>query len=163
MVSRNDPDAPIFSAVLTPHRSLSRRGFAILLTTTGGLWFLTGLYFYQLGAWPVLGFFGLDFLLLYLVFRMSYWSGRAYEEVVLTPDTLLIRRVSASGRANEIRFNPYWVRLEVHREEDEGVTRVLVRTRDQREPVGAFLNPEDRGTFARALGAALAEARSAAG
>lgn len=160
MDPRNTSDAPIFSAVLTPYRSMSRRGFAALLAATGGLWFLTGLYFYNLGAWPVAGFFGLDFLLLYLAFRLSYRSARAYEEIVLTPDLLLIRRVSAGGRASEIRFNPYWVRLEIHREEDEGVTKLLVRTRDRREPVGAFLNPEDRGSFARALGAALAEVRA---
>lgn len=155
------PGEPIFAATLTPHRSMSPRGFAVLLAATGGLWFATGLYFWTIGAWPVLGFFGLDFLLLYAAFRLSYRSARAYEEIVLTEDLLLIRRVSARGRATELRFNPYWVRLEVHREEDEGVTRVLVRSREQREPVGSFLDPESRGSFASALGAALAEARSA--
>ena len=49
--------------------------------------------------------------------------------------------------------------LEVEDIEDEGVARILVRMRDQRIAVGAFLNPEDRRTFARAFGAALAAAR----
>lgn len=161
METRNQSDAPIFAAVLTPYRSLSPRGLAILLTATGALWFVTGLLFYRLGAWPVLGFFGLDFLLLYLAFHLSYRSARSSEEVVLTRDLLLIRRTSPRGRTSEVLFNPCWVRLEVHREEDEGVTQVLVRMRDRREPVGAFLNPEDRGSFATAFGAALAEARAA--
>jgi uncharacterized membrane protein len=34
-----------------------------------------------------------------------------------------------------------------------------VRARDRRVAVGAFLNPDDRTSFARAFGAALGEAR----
>ncbi len=60
----------------------------------------------------------------------------------------------------EFRFNPQWVRLEVVELEDEGVVRVAIRARDRRVPVGSFLNPEDRQSFARAFGAALATARA---
>ncbi len=73
---------------------------------------------------------------------------------------IVIRKVAASGRAQELRFNPQWVRLEVEEVEDEGVARVALRARDRRVPVGAFLNPQDRGSFARAFGAALAVARA---
>ncbi len=59
----------------------------------------------------------------------------------------------------EIRFNPAWARLEVEKIEGEGVRRIVVRAREQRVAVGAFLNPDDRESFARAFGAALAEAR----
>lgn len=150
----------IFSATLTPHRSLSRRGFAFILMGIALLWFLTGVFFYMLGAWPVLGFFGADLLLLWLAFHLNFRSARAYEEVVLTEDALVIRKVGPSGRSREIRFNPYWVRLNVERIEDEGVTRIEVRMRDQTVQVGGFLNPEDRESFAGAFGAALATARS---
>jgi len=47
----------------------------------------------------------------------------------------------------------------VERSKDEGVTRVAISARDRPFPVGAFLNPEDRESFAGAFGAALAEAR----
>jgi uncharacterized membrane protein len=149
----------IFSATLTPYRSLTRRGFAFILLGIALLWFLTGLFFYTLGAWPVLGFFGFDLLLLWLAFHLNFRAARAYEEVLLTQDTLVIRQVRPSGRAREIRFNPYWVRLNVERIEDEGVTRIEVRMREQAVEVGAFLNPEDRESFAGAFGAALAVAR----
>jgi uncharacterized membrane protein len=152
-------DDVIFSATLTPHRSLGRRGFLVLMSVVGALWFLTGLYFWSLGAWPVIGFFGLDFLAVWIAFRLNYRAARAYEDVEVSRTALVIRKVSASGRAQEIRFNPQWVRLEVDRDDEEGVTRIFVHTRDRRVPVGAFLNPEDRTSFARAFGAALAEAR----
>ena len=152
-------DDVIFSATLRPHRSLSRHGFLILMAVIAALWFLTGLYFWSLGAWPVLGIFGLDFLAIWLAFKLNYRAARAYEEVEVTRSALVIRKVAASGRSQEIRFNPLWARLEVQTAEDVGVTRIHVLTRGERVPVGSFLNPEDRKSFATAFGAALAESR----
>jgi uncharacterized membrane protein len=153
------PDDLLFSATLTPHRSLGRRGFLLLMAVIAGLWFTTGLYFWALGAWPVIGFVGLDFLAIWLAFRLNYRAARAYEDVEVSRHALVIRKVTAGGRAREIRFNPSWVRLEVDADKENGVRRVSVRMRDERVPVGAFLNPEDRKSFALAFGAALAEAR----
>ena len=53
----------IFSAVLTPHRSLSRGGFIVLMLVLGGISLATGIVFLLAGAWPVFGFCGLDVLL----------------------------------------------------------------------------------------------------
>ena len=49
-----------FRVVLTPHRSLSKRGFLILMLTLCGVSFIAGLAFLLIGAWPVMGFFGLS-------------------------------------------------------------------------------------------------------
>ena len=152
-------DDVLFSATLTPHRSLGRRGFLVLMSVIAGLWFFTGLYFWSLGAGLVMGFIGLDFLAIWLAFKLNYRAARAYEDVEVTRDALVIRKISAGGGVQEIRFNPRWARLELHREEEEGITRVTVRMRDERVVVGGFLNPDDRQSFARAFGAALAEAR----
>lgn len=152
-------DDVIFSATLRPHRSLGRPGFLALMAVVAGLWFVTGLYFVSLGAWPVLGFVGLDVLAIWIAFRLNYRAARAYEEVEVSRTALIIRKVSPGGRVQEIRFNPHWARLEVQTVEDEGVSRIIVRARADRVPVGAFLNPDDRQSFARAFGAALAEAR----
>jgi uncharacterized membrane protein len=158
-MDRGNFEDVIFSATLRPHRSLGRRGFLMLMGSIAALWFLTGLYFWSLGAWPVFGIFGLDFLALWLAFKLNYRAARAYEEVEVSRSALVIRRVAPSGRSQEARFNPLWARLEIQTAEDEGVTRIHVLTRGERVPVGAFLNPEDRKSFAGAFGAALAEAR----
>lgn len=158
MIAGNLDDV-IFSATLTPHRSLGRTGFVVLMSAIGGLWFLTGVYFWSLGAWPVLGFVGLDFFAIWLAFRLNYRAARAFEEIEVTRTALVIRKVRPNGRAQEIRFNPHWARLEVQESPATGVTRIVVRMRDKRVPVGSFLNPEDRKSFAHAFGTALAEAR----
>ena len=58
-------ETPLFSARLTPHRSLSRNGFIALMVFVTIVSFAAGLAFLLMGAWPVFGFFGLDVLIIY--------------------------------------------------------------------------------------------------
>ena len=94
--SRADNDGlsepPLFSAIITPHRSLSRRGFLLVMTLVGGFSFMGGMFFFLLGAWPVVGFLGLDVLLVYWAFRANYRAAAAFEEVTVTPSVLRLRR-----------------------------------------------------------------------
>jgi uncharacterized membrane protein len=46
-------DPAIFSAVLTPHRSLSPTGFLIFMLVLGGISFVSGMVFLLAGAWPM--------------------------------------------------------------------------------------------------------------
>ena len=59
-----DPQPELFSALLTPHRSLNRTGFIVLMVFLSVVSFVAGLAFLLMGAWPVLGFFGLDILVI---------------------------------------------------------------------------------------------------
>lgn len=71
--------APLyFDAVLRPHRSLGPTGFFILMSAVCVVSFGYGIVFIMIGAWPIFGFLGLDALLIYFAFRMSYRSGRLY-------------------------------------------------------------------------------------
>ena len=101
----------MFRAVLTPYRSLSPTGFLILMVLVGGVSFAIGLVFLSAGAWPVMGFFGLDVLLIYIAFKLNYRSGLAYEVVELTPQQLSLTRYHPSGKSERFDFNPYWARF----------------------------------------------------
>jgi uncharacterized membrane protein len=155
-----DEAAAFFSARLTPYRSLGPRGFLVLMTFVSGLCFAAGLAFWAIGAWPIVGFMGLDVAIVWLAFRASYRQARAFEEIRLSPAELVIRRVSASGDATEVRLNPYWARLVVDRLEDEGVVRLAVASHGRAHEIGGFLDPAGRESFGRAFGAALAAARA---
>lgn len=120
---------------------------------------VAGILFLAIGAWPVFGFFGLDVLLIFIAFKLNYRSARAYEEVVLSEDRLRIKKVSAKGATQEFSFNPFWVRLAIDREEDEGVTALTLTSHGQSLGIGGFLNPGDRETFGAALRDALQKAR----
>lgn len=152
-------DEPLFSALLTPHRSLPRTGFIILMTAICLVSFGTGLLFYMIGAWPVIGFMGLDVALIYIAFKLNYRSGRLYETVDLTPDALTVTRVSPSGKAQSWSFNPYWVRLSL--EERVGRSSELsLASHGDRLVFGSFLSDPEREDFARALREALSTAKA---
>lgn len=161
MAPNNDPnsDTPLFSAVMTPNRSLGRRGFAILMIGVAGISFMAGLMFVIAGAWPVAGIFLLDVLLIYWAFRINYRDGRAYEEITVTPTDLTFRKVSAHGAVVEWRCNPLWVRLDREVHEEFGVQSLHLVARGQRRAIAGFLAPEEKQSFGDALQAALAVAR----
>ncbi|NBN65608.1 DUF2244 domain-containing protein [Microvirga tunisiensis] len=153
-------ERPFFSAVLTPYRSLGPNGFLALMLCTGALCIGHAVVFLIVGAWPIVIFFGLDIALVWLAFRLNYAAARASEEVSIYAHEIVIRKIGPGKRRQEFRFNTFWVRLTVDRLEDEGVTRILLTSRGQAVPVGDFLNPPDRTSFASALTAALAAAKA---
>lgn len=152
-------DPKIFSAVITPHRSLGPKGFVIFMICLGGLSFVSGVAFVLMGAWPVCGLFGLDVLLVYLAFRASYRSARAYEEVTVTASELTVRQVSHRGRVREWTLNPVWVKLDRIVHEEFGIERLFLVSRGRRLPIAAFLGPHEKESFALALSNALGEAK----
>ncbi|MEX0405619.1 DUF2244 domain-containing protein [Aquibium sp. LZ166] len=160
MDETNAADEPIFSALLTPHRSLGPRGFAILMGVIGIISFAIGLLFWSIGAWPIVGFFGLDVLLVYFAFKMNYRAARAREEVTVTRTRLDIRKIAPSGRGETHLFNPFWAKFAVSRHNEIGITRMAVEGQGRDVTIGSFLNPDDRESFATAFGQALATAKS---
>jgi uncharacterized membrane protein len=155
-----DPcNTQIFATRLAPHRSLNERNYRLLLMVFCGVAFVTTLPFLFLGAWPVVGFMGLDVLAFYIAFRLNYRAARAYEDVVVTPLELSIAKVSAKGERREFRAHPAWVRLEKQEHEEYGVERVSLVSRGSSLEVASFLGPDAKAHFADRLSWALAQAR----
>jgi uncharacterized membrane protein len=147
-----------FHAVLTPHRSLSPAGFLALMLALGAVSFVTGMVFLLAGAWPVLGFFGLDVLIVYIAFRLNYRSGRLYETLELTPDRFTLTRVHPSGRQEQFGCNPYWARVSL-REWPDGRTALSLISQGRELAFARFLTDGERRDLARALREALLAAR----
>jgi uncharacterized membrane protein len=148
-------DGAGFRALLTPHRSLGPQGFLILMVGVGLVCFGTGLFFFMLGAWPVLVFCGLDVALVYLAFKLNYRAARMHEAVHLTEDALLVKRVHTNGREESWTFHPYWVRLAVTQDEHTERTELRLRSHGQELVVGHFLSDPEKLDFANALSSAL--------
>ena len=149
-----------FRAVLYPYRSLSPRGFFILMSTIGLVSFTAGIVFWLIGAWPVFGFLGLDVLLIYLAFRFNYRSARAYETIEINGEQLILTRSDPAGRKKRFEFNPYWVRVLLS-ERNDGRTSLALTSHGQVIEFGRFLNDDERREFASALKYALSTVRAA--
>ena len=153
------PEPTLFSAIITPHRSLSGAGFLLVMALIGGLSFAGGTFFFLLGAWPVIGFLGLDVLLVYWAFRANYRAAAAYEELTVTPSELRLRRVSHRGEVAEWSLNPLWTQLDREKHDEYGLLRLFLVSRGRRLAVAGFLSPQEKESFAAALAIALGEAK----
>lgn len=157
---RRKSAAPVyFSATLYPHRSLGRRGFMWVMLGVAGFSFAAGLGFFLAGAWPVIGFLGLDILLLYWAFKSTYWRARQYETVHLTEDALKIVRIGPGKQIQAWRFQPYWVQVALA-EPPEHDSMLELRSHGRSLVIGDFLSPQERTEVAASLRAALRRARN---
>lgn len=145
----------LFDAVLRPNRSLGHREFRVMMILVSIVSLAVGGAFLWAGAWPILGFFGLDVLLLYWAFRVSYRSGQAYETLQLTSDALVVRRVRPDGSpGGEWVFQPGWLKIRIDRPPTDR-SQLVLSSHGRSLTVGTFLTPAERVEVADALEAAL--------
>jgi uncharacterized membrane protein len=143
--------------VLTPHRSLSRKGFLLIMGGIAGLNLIGGTVFWLLGAWPVVGFMGLDVLLIWWAFRANFAAARRAERIEVTDQELILERLLPGRPPLESRFVRGWVRVELEEDrERELIGRLYLNARHKRTEIGSFLSPAERKTLAGALKQALA-------
>ena len=152
-------EQPVFSAVIRPHRSLSPQGFKIVMGLVCLVSVVASLPFMLMGFWPVAGFFGLDFLGLYIAFRVSYRQGDAFELLELTPIRLLFRKVSPKGDVKDWQFNPLWTRLDREVDDEYGMQQLALTSRNEHVVIARDLSPPERETLAEALSRALADVK----
>jgi uncharacterized membrane protein len=112
-------------------------------------------FFLAQGAFPVVGFLGLDVLALWLAFRFNYRAARRIERVRVTRERIYVFSSDADGERHWV-VNPLWARV---LREGAGV---LVRAGKGQMRLGAFLSPKECDSFAAALDAALYRAKRGA-
>jgi uncharacterized membrane protein len=152
-------EQPVFSAVIRPHRSLSPQGFKIVMILLCLTSAVASLPFIVMGFWPVAGIFGLDFLGLYIAFRVSYRQGQSFELLELTPIRLLFRKVSPRGEVRDWQFNPLWTKLDREVDEEYGVQKLALASRNERVVIAHDLSPPERETLADAFSRALSQVK----
>jgi uncharacterized membrane protein len=144
-----------FNATLVPHRSLSREGFRVLMAVLVAANLILGVPIFVLGAWPVIGFMGLDVVLVVLLFRLNYKSGRLTETLTLTDRELIVTRIDPEGMVEETRLDAYWLRIDMD-DPPKHESRLTLISRGNRLVIGRFLTPDERLQVAQALRAAVA-------
>ncbi len=151
---------PLFAATLTPHRSLTPNGKRIVVGLVAALALVPGLIFYVAGAWPVVGFMGLDVLAIWAALTISMRAGKAYEVLTLWPGSLELRKVDAKGAEQVLTFAPAHVRFVIDRDYNERVTALWLKEDGRKEPLGPFLSAEDKLSLSKVFGTALRKARA---
>lgn len=154
-----EPVEPVFlDEILRPNPPMSPHALGIVLAIVAAMNIGFAIGFMLRGAWPIAPFMGADVALLAWAFRSSRIAARAFEHVRVTASELFVSRHPARGDPEDVLLNPYWV--SVHLEQPEDMPRKMtLRSHGKSVPVGSFLGPRERLSFAQALKAALESAR----
>jgi len=151
--------APLFSARLTPHRSMRQKGMRRVMTLVVLLAITPGLFLFSLGFWPVVAIMGVNLVAIVVALRGAFTDGKRQESVSVWSDKIELVAKGPKGEETRTRFDPAQVKLIVERDFDEYTTGLKLRTVDGDTELGAFLSSEEKASFARAFGAALRKAR----
>ncbi len=154
MTTANETTLP-FVANLHPHRSLGARGFRTMMAVMVFIVAVYGGVFVAAGAWPVLGFLGLEVALLYVLFQLNYRAAREREHIRIDCRDTQVRKRAANGRETTHAFQTFWLRIEEDRPEGRNGTLTL-RSHGKAVTVGTFLSPPERQDLAHALRRAVA-------
>jgi uncharacterized membrane protein len=118
-----------------------------------------GLVFYGAGAWPVVGFMGLDVLGIWAALTISMRGGKAYEVITLWPTALELKKIDAKGGEEVLNFAPKAVKFLVDRDYNERVTALWLKADTRKVPLGAFLSTDEKLSLSKVFGTALRKAR----
>ena len=150
-----------------PHRSLSPRGFFLVMAALGSLAFCIGLGFFLLGAWPVIGFLGLELLVVWGAFKLNYRAAQRRQHLTATTKKLKIENVSPGGDRETTEMPTAWVQVELTpREEPEMRSRqrrkIIARSHGRTAEIGQFLHPAEAPRLAQEVSQMVERARAAA-
>jgi uncharacterized membrane protein len=149
-------------AEIRPNRSLSQRGFIILISVITAANAASAAMFVKLGATFVLPFLGIDVLAIAVAFFVSYRSGRVIERVQVSMSDVRVTFEGPRG-AHVVWESPTaFTRVTTERDEDDRVTALRLALSGRQRDVALGLSPGERAVFGQALEEAIWRARRGA-
>lgn len=143
-------DIAVFEAILYPHRSLGRRGYLILGSGTALIMGAYAVTFLFLGAWPIFGFIGAEWLLFWYLFSRHFRGDRRAERLRLFADRLIVERIDAKGQLRVFSLQPYWLQVILARATDID-NALYLRSHGKEIEIGSFLSESERRDLAGEL------------
>ena len=104
----------------------------------------------------MVGFIGIDVVLIYWAFRANYRAANSREVLELNSASLVGRRFTPRRQTRTWRFQPYWLRVSIA-DPRAHESRLVLSSHGRELVIGAFLTPTERREVAKALRCALAQ------
>ena len=148
-----------------PHRSLSPKGFGIVMGVLAGFLFLIGLGFFLAGAWPVVGFLGLELLVVWGAFKLNYRAARHRETIHTTTEEMMVESQNPAGKQAQKSFPIGWLRVSLSPSESPMISsrdqqKIILSSHGEQAEIGKYLHPAEKAGLSRELGAMIDRARA---
>ncbi|HEV2532991.1 DUF2244 domain-containing protein [Phenylobacterium sp.] len=150
---------PIYmDAEIRPNRSLSERGFIVLIAVVTAANCASAAVFVAMGATFVPIFLGADLLAVIVAFLVSFHAAQRVERVRVTSRD--VRVVQETSKASRVLWESPTAFTRVQVERDDGRTVGLKLALSGKEvAVAVALSPRERAEFATALERAIWQAK----
>ena len=152
-------DIIYMDALLVPNRSLSPKAFVWVMAVVIVTSFLAGLFYLSLGAFPVIGFFGIDVLVFWFAFHLSFRQQRQKTQIRITAETVAIHHKDGKGGEKSAELPTAFARIEIA-EPLRWDSWLRLEYGKTAYVIGRFLTPKERKSLAEALRSALVRARA---
>ncbi len=160
-ISESAPDdggegdgAPLaYCMTLRPRRSVDPKVAFILLSALFAIWMSAGIFMTMIGAWPVLGFFGGEFIFIAFMMRMIHKRTEVVEVIEITPDTVNVTRRNM-GLEQKVTFPAYWTQVHFDGSDTKNLP-LEVRSHGEGIEVGAFLSANEKARITGELAGVL--------
>ncbi len=164
----NSEQKAAFAEAITiwPHRSLTKKGFIIVMVALASLAFCIGLGFFLLGAWPVIGFLGLEILIVWGAFKLNYRAAKRRQTLQADSHTLQITDFFPNGKRQDQEIPTGWIKVSLTPSQSPDVSarnrqKVIVSSHGKHVAVGDFLHPAETPDLARRVQSMVDRAQSA--
>ena len=152
---------PVYmDAELAPSRSLSPRGFFIVMAIMATCCGFMGLYFLSLGFLPIVGFLGLDVLALWYCFKLCFRDQKQRTFIRVTSRSIDLRYVDGRGRETTASLPSSFARVEIDCNGPHPGQAIRIAASGKAYLIGKFLTLDERQDFVKSLRSALHDAKS---
>lgn len=146
-------------AEIKPNRSLSERGFVLLIGVITAANVASAIVFLNMGAHLVPLFLGIDVAAITVAFLVSFKAGRMIERVRVSAAEVVITYETSKASRVVWESPTAFTRVTTERDEDNRVMTLKVMLSGRQAAVAAALSPGERGEFAKALETAIWRAK----
>lgn len=166
MGNNNGKLKPLERLTIWPHRSLSSKGFVIVIAVLACLLSAIGIGFFLAGAWPVVGFLGLELLVVWGAFKLNYRAARVRENIETTTETLKIEHTDEHGNSALSEFPVGWLRVHLSPSVAPNICaryrqRVILSSHGHETEIGAFLHPNEKAKLSREVDGMVSRSKAA--
>ena len=149
--NNGEADKPLgFSMILRPRRSADPKVAYILCGWLGFIWCAAGILFTFMGGWPIVGFFGAEFIFIAAMVRIFIKRTEVVETIEITPDNVSVSKRDL-GISETKNFQPYWAQVHFNGSPTNNAA-LEIRSHGEAIEIGKFLSAVEKARVANQLG-----------
>ena len=123
---------------IKPNKSLNHKQIILFLAITGGLIFFIGVRFLIVGAWPILIFGIIEFLILVFCSYLYFNFAKKKERIILDQEKMKIQKLNDQEIEDDQSYNLHWSSLKNNKD------NLSIHYAGKKNAFARFLSPQRR-------------------